>query len=121
MSHHEVVYLQRDNSIKLGLTADGAPVDSRVLTRVVMTLTDDDGNVTTFDSANPNQTAVFDFTTELGQVSDVQTGILIIKLQNASPQPAPGNDYTANLILYDTQNPNGIYWDDPFPLRVVDG
>ena len=119
MSHHEVVYLQRDNSIKLGLTADGAPVDSRVLTRVVMKLTDGDGNVTTFDSLTDNNT--FDFTTELGQVSDAQTGILIIKLQNANSPPAERDDYTANLILYDTQNPNGIYWDDPVPLRVVDG
>lgn len=117
MALQETIYLNRDNAIKLGLTVDGAPVSAANMTRVVVKLTDDDGNVTTFDS-NTDVNA-FDWTTETAQVSDVQTGILIIKLQDAVTPPTVGDDYVLDLIVFDALNPNGIHWDSPFPVRVV--
>ena len=115
----EKVYLNRDNTIKLGLVADGVAVNANTLTRVVMKLTDSSGSEFTFDSDIDGN--AFDFTTETAQVSDTDTGILIIKLQDAGSPPPAGDDYTANLIVYDTNNPDGIDWDSPFPLQVIDG
>ena len=119
MALREKIYLNRDNAIKLGLTADGAPVSAASMTRVLVKLTDGDGTVTTFDSNV--DTNAFDFTTEQAQVSDSVTGILVIKLQDALTPPAAGNDYTLDLILYDTTNPNGVHWDSPFPVQVING
>jgi hypothetical protein len=120
MSHYETVYLQRDNSIKLGLTADGDAVDTRTLTRVVLKLTnEDDDTSTSYDSSTDPD--VFDFLNEVAQVSDTTTGILVIKLQDASLPPSVGDNYRANLIVYDSQNPDGIYWDASFPVRVING
>jgi len=119
MALQEKIYLSRDNAIKLGLTADGAPVDAASLTKVVVKLTDGDGTVVSYDSTtNVN---AFDFTTQTAQVSDTVTGILVIKLQNASIPPVAGDDYTLDLILYDAANVNGIHWDSPFPVQVIDG
>lgn len=119
MALQEKVYLQRDNSIKLGLTADGSPVDTRTATRFVVKITDGDGTTTTFDS-NTDVDA-FDYTTETAQVSDTVTGILVLRLQDAVTPPAARDDYTANLIVYDALHPKGINWDSPFPLQVIDG
>ena len=106
MALQEKVFLNRDNAIKLGLTADGTPVNASTLTRVEMILTDSDGNVYEFDSSS-------------AQVVDTVTGILIIKLQDSTSPPPTADDYVANLILYDSANPNGIHWDSPFPLEVI--
>ncbi len=117
MALPEKIYLNRDNAIKLGLTADGAPVNANILTRVIVRLTDASDVVTTFDSTIESN--VFDYTTESAQVSDIITGILVIKLQNAASPPAAGNDYTMDLILYDVTNTSGIHWDSPFPVQVI--
>ena len=117
MALQETVYLNRDNAIKLGLTVDGLPISAATLTRVVVKLTDDDGNVSTFDSTT--DTNAFDWTSETAQVSDTTTGILVIKLQDATTPPAVGDDYTLDLIVYDALSPSGIHWDSPFPVRVV--
>jgi hypothetical protein len=117
MALQEKVYLNRDNAIKLGLTADGVPINAATLNRVIVKLTDGSGNVTTFDS--DVDVNAFDFTTEQAQVSDTVTGILIIKLQDAVTPPAAGDDYTADLILYDSAFTNGIHWDSPFPVEVI--
>lgn len=117
MALREKIYLNRDNSIKLGLTADGAAVDAWTLTRVIVKLTDGDGTVRTYDS-NTDASA-FDFSTQTAQVSDTSTGILVIQLQNATTPPPARNDYTADLILYDAAHPNGIHWDVPFPVQVI--
>lgn len=119
MALREKVYLNRDNSIRLGLTADGVPVDAWTLTRVIVKLTNGDGTVLTYDSTtSPN---AFDFSTQQAQVSDTTTGILVIRLQNATSPPPARNDYTADLILYDAANPNGVRWDTPFPVQVISG
>jgi len=118
MALKEKIYLGRDNAIKLGLTADGAPVNAASLTRVVVKLTDEDGTVTTFDSSGADA-AAFDWTSETAQVSDTTTGILSIKLQDANSPPTAGTDYTFDLILYDPANADGIHWDTPFPVEVV--
>jgi len=119
MALQEKIYLNRDNAIKLGLTADGAPVSASTLTRVLVKLTDGSGTVTTFDS-NVDVNA-FDYTSETAQVSDTVVGILIIKLQDALTPPVAGNDYTLDLIVYDAANTSGIHWDSPFPVQVIDG
>ncbi|RLC57081.1 MAG: hypothetical protein DRI30_04840 [Chloroflexi bacterium] len=119
MALQEKIYLNRDNSIKLGLTADGAPVSASTLTRVLVKLTAGDGTVTTYDSNV--DTSAFDFTTETAQVSDTVVGILVIKLQDAVTPPTASDDYTLDLIVYDAANTSGIHWDSPFPVQVIDG
>lgn len=119
MALQEKIYLNRDNAIKLGLTADGTPINAASLTRVVVTLTAGDGTVTTYDS-NTNVNA-FDFTTQTAQVSDTVTGILVIRLQDANTPPAVGDDYMLDLVVYDAANVNGIHWDSPFPVQVING
>lgn len=119
MALREKIYLNRDNAIKLGLVADGTPIDARSLTRVVAKLTASDGTVTTYDS-NVDVNA-FDFTSNIEQVSDAVTGILVIKLQDAITPPAPANDYMMNVIVYDAATPNGINWDSAFPVEVISG
>jgi len=118
MALREKIYLNRDNAIKLGLTADGVPINAGSLTRVVVELTDGDGNVTTFDSAGADGNA-FDWTSETAQVSDTETGILVIKLQDANVAPSVGDDYMMNIIVYDTLNSAGINWDVAFPVQVI--
>jgi len=118
MALQEKIYLDRDNVIKLGLTADGLPIDAGILTRVVAKLTSGDGTVLTYDSATGDASA-FDATSETAQVSDIVTGILIIKLQDAPSPPPAGNDYTMDLILYDAANTSGVHWDSPFPVQVI--
>ena len=117
MALQEKIFLNRDNAIKLGLTADGAPISASTLTRVVVKLTNGAGTVFTFDSNV--DTAAFDFTTETAQVSDTVTGILVIKLQDAVAPPAAATDYTFDLIVYDAANTDGIHWDSPFPVQVI--
>jgi hypothetical protein len=117
MALQEKIYLNRDNAIKLGLTADGVPINAAGLTRIVAELTDGDGNVTTFDSNT--DTNAFDWTSETAQVSDTETGILIIKLQDANSPPSVGDDYMMNIIVYDTLNSDGINWDVAFPVQVI--
>lgn len=119
MALQEKVYLNRDNAIKLGLTADGAPVNAKTLTRVIVKLTNGDDTVTTFDS-NTDANA-FDWDNETAQVSDTVTGILVIKLQDAVSPPVARSDYVMDLILYDAANLNGIHWDSPFPVQVIAG
>ena len=96
---------------------DGVPINAAALTRVVAELTDGDGNVTTFDSNT--DTNAFDWTSETAQVSDTETGILIIKLQDANSPPSVGDDYMMNIIVYDTLNSDGINWDVAFPVQVI--
>ena len=117
MALREKIYLGRDNAIKLVLTADGVPVNAATLTRVVAVLTDGDGNEVTFDSAT--DTNAFDWTSETAQVSDTETGILVVKLQDANSPPSVGDDYTMDIIVYDTLNADGIHWDSPFPVQVI--
>jgi len=88
MALQEKIYLNRDNAIKLGLTADGVPVSASTLTRVLVKLTSGDGTVTSYDS-NTDVNA-FDYTSETAQVSDTVVGILIIKLQDALTPPVAG-------------------------------
>ena len=121
MALQERIYLERDNAIKLGLLADGKPVDANSLTRAVVKLTDNDGNTSSYDSAVEGST-VIDFATETAQVSDTaDVYILVIKLQNATTPPTARDDYQCDIILYDAINVNGIHWGDPFPVRVISG
>jgi hypothetical protein len=117
MALREKIYLNRDNAIKLGLLADGRPIQTSGLTRVIAKLTDDDGNVQTFDS--DTDVNAFDWTTQTAQVSDTVTGILVMTLQDAVTPPTVGNDYVCSLIVYDDANPDGLVWDSPFPVQVI--
>lgn len=118
MAVHEKVYLNRDNSIKLGLTADGTPLDAATFTRVIAKLKSDSGTVYSFDSNT--DTNAFDFVSETAQVVDTVVGILIMTLQDASTPPPVGEDYILELIIYDPANVNGVHWDSPFPVQVID-
>lgn len=119
MALQEKIYLNRDNAIKLGLTADGVPIDASTFTRVVVTLTAGNGTVTVFDSdIDP---VAFDFLTETAQVSDTVTGILSIKLQDAGSPPAAADDYIMDVIIYDAAHVSGVHWDSAFPVQVIDG
>lgn len=117
MALREKIYLNRDNAIKLGLLADGRPVQTSGLTRIIAKLEDDDGNVQTFDSASDS--AAFDWTSETAQVSDTVVSILIMTLQDAGTPPTVGDDYVCTLIVYDDANPDGLVWDSPFPVQVI--
>ena len=119
MALQEKIYLDRDNAIKLGLTADGAPINAATLTRVTVKLTNGSGTVTLYDSTT--DVNAFDFTTETAQVSDTVTGILVIKLQDATTPPVAGTDYIMDIIVYDAANTDGIHWDSPFPVQVISG
>ena len=119
MALREKVFLDRDNVIKLGLTADGTPVNAATLTRVLVKLTDGSDNITSFDSVT--DVNAFDWTSETAQVSDTETGILLIRLQDAVTPPTAGTDYTLDLIVYDEVNTDGIHWDSPFPIQVISG
>jgi hypothetical protein len=46
-------------------------------------------------------------------------GILVMKLQDAGTPPAVGDDYVCTLIVYDDANPDGLVWDAPFPVQVI--
>lgn len=118
MALKEKVFLNRDNAIKLGLTADGVPINTATLTRVIVKLDDRNGNIRTFDSTV--DVNAFNFKTETAQVSDTITGILVIKLQDAVTPPAVGT-YTADLIVYDSEYTDGVHWDNPFPVEVISG
>lgn len=119
MALQEKIYLNRDNAIKLGLTADGTPVNAATFTRVVAKLTNSAGTITSYDS-NVDVNA-FDFTSETAQVADTVTGILVIRLQDAAVPPTAANDYIMDLIIYDPANVNGLHWDSPFPVQVING
>ena len=118
MALQQKVYLNRDNSIKLGLTADGTPVNAATFTRVIAKLVNSAGTISTYDSSS--DVNAFDYTSETAQVSDIVTGILIIKLQDAVTPPLVGDNYTLNLIIYDAAHVNGVNWDTPFPVQVID-
>lgn len=118
MPAREKVFLGRDNSIRLGLVVDGTAYNAAILTRIVVRLVNAAGDVTIIDSNTAGNENVFD-TTQSAQVSDTTTNILVIKLQDAAVPPTPGDDYTADLILYDSQNPDGVRWDAPFPVEVI--
>jgi hypothetical protein len=117
MALREKIYLNRDNAIKLGLLADGRAVQTSGLTRIVAKLTNDAGTVYTFDS-NTDVDA-FDWTTETAQVSDTVVSILIMTLQDAVTPPPVGDDYVCTLIVYDDANQDGLVWDSPFPVQVI--
>lgn len=119
MALQEKVYLNRDNSIKLGLTADGVPVSANSLTKVIVKLTNDAGTITSFNS--DSDVNAFDFLTETGQVGDTITGILVIRLQDAGTPPTAADDYFMDVILFDAANVNGIHWGSPFPVQVISG
>jgi hypothetical protein len=117
MALREKIYLNRDNAIKLGLLADWRPIQTSGLTRIIAKLEDDAGSVTTFDS--DVDVNAFDWTTQTAQVSDTVTSILVMTLQDAVTPPAVGDDYTCTLVVYDAANPDGLVWDAPFPVQVV--
>ena len=119
MALQEKIYLDRDNAIKLGLTADGTPINAATFTKVIAKLTNSAGTVTTFDSGVDIN--AFDFLSEIAQVSDIITGILVIKLQDAIVPPAAANDYIMDIIIFDSANVNGIHWNSPFPVQVISG
>ena len=117
MALQETVYLNRDNAIKLGLVADGVPVNASTITKVAVKLVSTDGAITSYNSDDdPN---AFDFTSETGEVVDKVTTILVIRLQDATTPPSVNSSYQATVIIFDSNNTDGLVWGDPFQLRVI--
>lgn len=114
MAHKEVIYLNRDNTIELGLMVDGAPTNASVVTRAVVTLTDDDAGTVIIDSdTDPTE---FNLGTTSRKFADLNTPILEL-IFGAHTIPAR-DDYTMTIVLYDATNTNGILWGEPIPVEV---
>ena len=90
----ERVYLGRDNSIDVVLTANGAPVDLSSVTRMLIEFG---------SKAVDSQTAsgVFDWSSG--------GGVVIIRLGG---QEIAAGEYSARLVVYDPTNTHGIVWGD---------
>ncbi len=102
----ETVYLGRDNTVDLVLKADGVAQDLSPVTQMDLIV----GGKTISSSSYPD---AFDWTT------DGAGGKVYLDL--ADPIASEGisaGTYVATLVVYDSEHPDGIRWDD-FRLRVV--
>ena len=114
MAHKETVYLNRDNTIELGLLVDGAPTNASVVTRAVVTLTDDDGGTVVIDSdIDPTE---FNLGTTSRKFADTNTPIL--ELIFGTHTIPVRDDYIMTIVLYDVVNTSGIAWGEPIPVEV---
>ena len=112
----EKVYNGLDNEITLGLLIDGSEWSPAALTRVVLSLQNDDGDAATvIDSATA--TAGSMTWDQQATVLDNIVEVLVLKLGGESI-PAR-DDYTGTLTLYDATFPNGKVWDDKISLEVI--
>lgn len=113
----EVVYLNRDNAIDLALMADGAPVAASALSRVVLVL-----GATTLDSAVLGFGAdqPFDCTrTQSATIFGVSYPALSsLRLTLGHVSGLAAGDYTARLITYDDDHPNGLVWTEALEITV---
>ena len=100
------IYLNRDNTITLGLLNDRIPVDATNLTRVILQFDPKSGgSVVAIDSnAVPS---LFDFTTS-EDFSGENTGVL--KLMLGAMAGVIVGKYKVSVVLYDPVNTAGIVW-----------
>lgn len=104
----ETVYLGRDNTIELELSVDGTPLTAsqmQAITRLELIY----NGQTISSETEPD---AFDWSTREAQ------GVVILALGSVSM--ATGTDLAADLIVYSSDNPNGIKWPS-FTLKVEQG
>ena len=111
----ENVYTNQGNEIILGLVIDGVEWSAETITRVVLTLTNDDGGVVTIDSAIA--AAAFDWTTTAAVLDDIVT---VLTLTLGGQSIPIRDDYICALTIYSTTLGGvvGIVWDDTLALNV---
>jgi len=117
MAIRERVYNGRDNSIVLGLLVDGSEWSAAAITRVVLTLEDDDGNPPVVIDSDSSPSA-FDWTDEAAVLDNV-VPVLTMTL-GAESIPAR-DDYVGTLVVYATtlDGNNGTVWDDKLSIEVL--
>lgn len=91
----ETVYLGRDNTIDVLLTADDAAVDLSAVTRMVVTEINDEFEIDSDDSP-----AAFNWDTGT-------TGKVVLAL---GAEDITAGTYVCSLIVYDPTNDDGINW-----------
>lgn len=96
MAISEVIYKGRDNTIDLQLSSDSGIADLSGVTKIE--LVDSFGRTATISSADHSDW--FD-TTEGGGILKISLGMADLSI---------GKSYTFEIILYDTDNTNGINW-----------
>ena len=117
------IHLGRDNTIDIALTQERTPITAAALTRIMLVLTDpDDASLTKLDSdvigfgAGDN----FDITQSQAvydPVTKTNITVNIIKMKLGDQSIPVKNGYTADLIVYDASNANGILW-ETFTVNV---
>ena len=113
----ETVYLGTDNEIVLAALIDGVEWSASSLTRIVISMIDDDGNETILDSSDGGiDPDTFDWTT---QTDVLDSTINVITLKLGKENITVRDDYVATLKLYAPTFPSGIIWDDKLSLKVV--
>jgi len=95
----KIVYLDRDNTIKLRLTSDGAAVDLSSITKMELLV----GDTTISSVSSPD---AFDWS-DHGADTDADDRQLVLALGDES---IAAGSYDAALIVYDGDNPDGIVW-----------
>lgn len=100
----ERAYVGRDNEIALQVIADGAPIDGTAVTRTLLRLTPEAGG-DAVDVDSDAHAGVFQWRVP---------GIVEIKLAAAAHVGAAR--YTARLIVFDADHPNGLVWGRGFSL-----
>lgn len=96
----EIIYQNRDNTIELALQNNGITIDHALLMRVQLDL----------------QSVVLDSNTHPEYFDFTHTDRLIMKF-GGSGLAAGG--YSARLIIYDTDHPNGLVWGSVFKVVVM--
>ena len=96
----ETVYLARDNTVDLELSANGVTTDLTHITKVEVA---DLGCAWSVNSVTTP--SAFDIGGE--------DGLLVLKL---GQEPIPAGTYRCNIILYDPTNTDGVVWGDPIQL-----
>ena len=115
----ETVFNSRDNKIVLGLVLDGVEISADDLTKVIIKLVDDDGNIVTVDSSDAGtiSRAAFDFHTEASIVDQI---LPVLSMKLGGESIAARDDYIATFTLYSSTYPLGLVWDDTLAISVVD-
>ncbi|BBO73871.1 hypothetical protein DSCW_12880 [Desulfosarcina widdelii] len=99
MTFHEHVYLGLNNTIDLQLKADGIALTAeqmQSITKIVLVFKE----LSISSDEHPDS---FDWTTREDE------GVVIMALGTLPILPA-GTDPLAYLKIYDSENPNGVYW-----------
>jgi hypothetical protein len=105
LTNEEVIWLNRDNSIKLQLYANSSASDLSAVTQIKLAF----GSVT-LDSTDASAGVI------RWSQAGYETGEIRI-IAGASTLLSTGR-YNASLVVFDPSNTAGVVWDDDIPIRV---